>query len=181
MTPFELWVEERDLGDHAKIIHESTQHSRYSIEVNYRTEIKEVMDAFAKLSLGYASAAMKNCGYHVKTLFSAEPYRLMVSVRNWDDGEWVAISTFDHDKNCFIVGEGVYNKDKKTISVQKSRKCDHKSAADLVKDLRNLMEKLKRDKPAYPAALSPAHLKRGPKPSLLTKLKKVAGPWMPRH
>ena len=45
MEKFRQFTEAKDLGDHAKIISEVTsQHSRYSIEVNYRTEINEAMD-----------------------------------------------------------------------------------------------------------------------------------------
>ncbi len=181
MEPFEIWAENKDLGDHAGIINETSKMARYSVEVNYRTTFKEAVDAFAKLSLGYASAALKNCGYHVKTLFTAEPYRVLVSTRNWDDGEWVGMVVFNHKENCFVVGEGSYNKDKKTVSIHKSKKCDAKSAAEIVKELRNLMEKLKRENPVRSGTLQPAQLKRGPKPSMLTKLNKLSGPWKPRH
>jgi hypothetical protein len=70
-------------------ISEAVETSRYSIEVNYRTKKDEALEGFAKIALGYVSAALKNHNYHTKHVFSEKPLRLMVSTRNWDDGEWV--------------------------------------------------------------------------------------------
>lgn len=176
MSNFEEWAEQKDFGLDYPIV-ESTASNRYSIEVNYRSSFDEVVENFAKLVLGYVSAAMKNCGYHVKVVFNNNPLRTLVSTRNWDDGEWVGIVTFNPHENCFILAKGSYNKDRKSISVHSSRKCTSKSAAEIVKDLRNDMEKLKKDKPVGSNTLQPAQLKRGPKPTHMTKLKNMKGPW----
>jgi hypothetical protein len=123
---------------------------------------------------------MKNCGYHVKVVFNNNPLRVLVSSRNWDDGEWVSVVTFNPEMNCFIIAKGSYNKDKKTVSIHSSRKCDGKSASEITKDLRNQMEKVKKEKPIGSNTLQPANLKRGPKPTHMTKLKKMTGPWKPK-
>lgn len=174
---FNEWLEHKTLS---KTLTESLQANRYSIEVNYRTKIDEVHDAFAKLCLGYISAGMKNCGYHVKVLFTSKPFRISVSTRNWDDGEWVGLAVFDHNANKFVVAKGTYNKDRKTVSIHSSKKCQGVSAAEVVKELRNLMEELKRTPPKGSNTLEPAQLKRGPKPTHLKKLKKVSGPFKPK-
>ena len=46
--------------------------SRYSVEVNYRTGMSDVLRGFAKISLGYVSAAMKKSGYHIKIVFEKD-------------------------------------------------------------------------------------------------------------
>lgn len=179
---FKDWVEMKDFGEDApKILNESTASSRYSIEVNFRSTMDEVMEAYAKLSLGYVSAAMKNCGYHTKVVFNDSPLRVLVSTRNWDDGEWVGIVTFNSKDHCFIIAKGSYSKDRKTVSIHSSRKCEAKSAAEITKDIRNFMETIKREKPVGSNTLHPAQLKRGPKPTHLKKLKKVSGPYKPKH
>jgi len=177
---FNEWLEKRDLGKDAELITEAMQTSRYSIEVNYRTKIQEAMDSYAKITLGYVSAGMKNVGYHCKVVFNDKPYRILVSTRNWDDGEWIGITTYNHDKNCFIIAKGSYNKDRKTVSLASSKKCNGDSAAEIVKELKNLMEELKREKPRGSDTLEPAQLKRGPKPTHLKKINKVSGPWKPK-
>ena len=68
--------------------------TRYSVEVNYRTRTKEVLEGFAKIALGYVSAGLKKHGYHVRQIFDEEPSRIMVSSRNWDDGEWVGMISY---------------------------------------------------------------------------------------
>jgi hypothetical protein len=167
---FSEFVDKRDLGKKADMLHEvTTQHSRYSIEVNYRTELDEVFDAFAKLVLGYVSAAIKACGYHCKQVFSTKPYRCLVSTRDWDDGEWVAFAVWNHKERCFVVGEGSYNKDKKTVTIHRSKRTDHKCASEVVKALRNLMEKLKRQDPVRIDSLRPVKMKKGPKPVKIKK------------
>lgn len=179
---FDEWMEKRDLGEDApKILNEAVSSSRYSVEVNYRSSMDEVIEGFAKLTLGYVSAAMKNCGYHTKIVFTSKPLRCLISTRNWDDGEWVGLVTFNDNDNCFIIAKGSYNKDRKTISIHSSKKCTAKSAAEIVRELRNYMEHLKKETPRGSDTLQPAQLKRGPKPSHLKKLKKVQGPWKPRH
>lgn len=170
---FREWL---DVREDAKVLAEGMQTSRYSIEVNYRTRVNEVVDSFAKLTLGYVSAGMKQCGYHCKVLFTDKPYRVMVSTRNWDDGEWVGVACFNHERGHFVIAQGTYNRDRKTVSVHSSRKCDAVSAAEIVRELRNVMEDLKRTPGRGSSTLQPAELKRGPKPRHLKKLKGVSGP-----
>jgi|FreactcultureFD7_1027221.scaffolds.fasta_scaffold01523_6 hypothetical protein len=142
---------------------EAVETSRYAIEVNYRTTSKEALEGFAKLALGYVSAALKNYGYHTKHVFEEKPLRLLVSSRNWDDGEWTGLIVWNHDHNCFMIGKGFYNKDRKTVSIQSSHKCSGNSAADLSKEMHNMMHHLK-DKPDRQLPkLKPVPLKRGPK------------------
>lgn len=161
---FDEWVEKRDLGDEVyELIKEDTQRQRYSVEVNYRTKQDEVLEATAKITLGYISASIKNCGYHTKLLFAEKPFRVVVSTRNWDDGEWVGIICYNHKDKHYVIGKGYYNKDRKTISVQSTHKCFGDSASELVKELRNVMEKLKRETPRENIHLKPVKLKRGPK------------------
>lgn len=172
MSLFEEWVAGKD---GLPPLTEST--NRYSVEVNYRTSLDEVTDGFAKLVLGYVSAGMKNCGYHCKTVFTDKPFRVLVSTRNWDDGEWVGVVCYNPQHRCFVVAAGYYNKDRKTVSIQKSRKCDGKSAAEICRDLRNYLDKLKRESPRSSGTMEPAHLKRGPKPSHMQKVKKFKSPF----
>lgn len=139
--------------------------SRYSVEVNYRTSIKDILDGFAKISLAYVSAGLKKFGYHVKRILDEKPMRVLVSSRNWDDGEWVAMVHFNPDVQggCFIISRGFYNKDRKTISIQRSEKCKYDNPSEIVKELRNLMHELKNKKDNHVEKLKPVKLKRGPK------------------
>jgi hypothetical protein len=144
-------------------ISEAVETSRYSIEVNYRTKKDEALEGFAKIALGYVSAALKNHNYHTKHVFSEKPLRLMVSTRNWDDGEWVGCVTWNHDHNCFVISKGFYNKDKKSMSIQKSERCKGDNAAEVSKELVNLMHRLKDQPDRQTEKLKPVPLKRGPK------------------
>lgn len=139
--------------------------SRYSVGVDYRTGIKEVLSGFAKISLGYISAGMKKAGYHVKIVFDQEPLRVLISSRNWDDGEWVGLVSYNPNLNngCFVISQGFYNKDRKTVSIQKSEKCVHDNSAEIVKELKVLMHQLKNKKDRHSDKLNPVKLKRGPK------------------
>ena len=49
---------------------EAVETSRYAVEVNYRTTSKEALEGYAKICLGYVSAALKNHGYHTKHVFA---------------------------------------------------------------------------------------------------------------
>jgi hypothetical protein len=109
------------------------------------------------------SAALKNHNYHTKHVFSEKPLRLMVSTRNWDDGEWVGCVTWNHDHNCFVISKGFYNKDKKSMSIQKSERCKGDNAAEVSKELVNLMHRLKDQPDRQTEKLKPVPLKRGPK------------------
>jgi len=142
---------------------ESVETSRYSIEVNYRTTPEEALDGFAKISLGYVSAALKNHGYHTKHVFTEKPFRLLVSSRNWDDGEYTGLITWSKEHNCFLLSKGFYNKERKTISIQSTKKCSGDSAAEVAKELHNTMHGLKNEPDRHQEKLKPVPLKRGPK------------------
>jgi hypothetical protein len=146
-----------------KELNESVEVSRYSVEINYRTNSEEALEGFAKICLGYISAALKKNGYHTKHVFTEKPIRLLVSSRNWDDGEWVGLVTWNSQHGCFIVSKGFYNKNRKTVSIQKSEKCSGKSAADITKELHNMMHGLKDEPNNHVEKLKPVPLKRGPK------------------
>lgn len=136
--------------------------SRYSVEVNYRTKSGEVMDGFAKISLGYVSASLKKNGYHVKQVFDEKPMRIMVSSRNWDNGEWVGMISYNPESG-FLISNGFYNKDRNTVSIQRTKKCSDDTAAGMAKELINMMYGLKDQPDRKSEKLNPVHLKRGPK------------------
>jgi hypothetical protein len=142
---------------------EAVETSRYAVEVNYRTKKDESLEGFAKIVLGYVSAALKNHGYHTKHIFTEKPLRLMVSSRNWDDGEWVGMITWNPHHHCFVISKGFYNKERRTVSLQHSKKCEGDSAADLARELHNTMHHLKSQPDRHLEKLKPAPLKRGPK------------------
>ena len=142
---------------------EAANATRYSIEVNFRTTPKEALEAFAKIALGFASAGMKQHDFHVKHVFTEKPLRILVSSRNWDDGEWVVLVSWNPEHNCFIVSKGFYNKDRKTVSIQKSEKCAGESASEITKQVYNMMQDLKNKPDRHQEKLKPVPLKRGPK------------------
>jgi len=152
---FSDWMEKRlDEGN-----------TRYSVEVNYRTKTREILEGFAKIALGYVSASMKKHGYHVRQIFDENPIRIMVSSRNWDDGEWVGMVSYSpkEEGGCFMISNGFYNKERKTISVQRSEKCRNETPAEMTKELINMMHGLKGMKDRHVEKLNPVRLKRGPK------------------
>lgn len=153
---FSNWIDKRQLNENT---------TRYSVEINYRTKKQEVLDGFAKIALGYTSAGLKKHGYHVKKILDEKPFRIIVSSRNWDDGEWVGMISYNSsgENSCFVVSNGFYNKDRKTVSIQRSEKCKNDSPSEMVKDIVNMMHKLK-DKPdRHKEKLNPVKLKTGPK------------------
>lgn len=152
---FQEWMEKR--------LNEGN--TRYSVEVNYRTKTREVLEGFAKIALGYVSAGLKKQGYHVRQIFDENPVRIMVSSRNWDDGEWVGMISYSpkEEGGCFIISNGFYNKDRKTVSVQRSEKCKNDTPAEMTKELVNMMHGLKGVKDRHMEKLNPVRLKRGPK------------------
>ena len=164
---FSLIKEDTSLSEWSKTysLFESSTATRYSVEVNYRSNIKEVLESFAKIALGYVSAAMKQNGYHIKHVYEEKPIRILVSSRNWDDGEWVGIVTFnpEHDGGSFVISKGFYNKDRKTTSIQSTHKCSGDSAADITKELRNLMHGFKDVPDRHQEKLKGVPMKRGPK------------------
>jgi hypothetical protein len=137
--------------------------TRYSIEVNYRSTAKEALAAFAKIVLGYVGAAMKQSGYHIKQVYEETPIRIVVSSRNWDDGEWAGVVTFHPEDETFIISKGFYNKERRTTSIQSSKKCSGDSAAEITKELRNLMHHVKDQPDKHAEKLKGVPMKRGPK------------------
>jgi hypothetical protein len=146
-------------------LEESVSNSRYSVEVNYRTAPKEVMGGFAKIALGYVSASLKRNGYHVRQIFDENPVRIMVSSRNWDDGEWVGMISFklEGSSGHFLMSNGFYNKDRRTVSVQRTQKCQEETPAAMAKELINMMYGLRGKEDRKREKLKPVNLKRGPK------------------
>jgi hypothetical protein len=158
---FSEWFIDSEINDLKALLVETSD--RYSIEVNYRTDMHELLDGYSKLVLGFVMAAMKRAGYHVRHVYTERPYRIVVAVRNWDDGEWVATMTYNPHINRFVFGEGFWNKDRKTVSVQKHHAVDSTSAVEMVKMLINKMTELKKRDPRAINKLKPVPMKRGPK------------------
>ena len=145
------------------ILLEGAEATRYSVEVNYRTSMKDAEEAFAKICLGYVSAALKNNGYHVKLVFDEDPKRILVSSRNWDDGEWVGLVSFNPQHHSFVMSRGFYNRDRKTVSVQSSSNVKGTAASDIATELKNMMHHLKTVPDRHREKLKAVPLKRGPK------------------
>ncbi len=137
--------------------------TRYSVEVNYRTNVNEVLKNYAKICLGYASAGLKRKDFHVRQVFEESPLRILVSSRNWDDGEWVGLVSWNENKHSYVISTGFYNKDRKTVSIQQSKECSANSAADIVNEVINLMHGLKEKPDRHVEKLKKVPLKRGPK------------------
>ena len=152
-------------ADQEIMISENTTATRYSIEINFRSKIKEVLQSYSKIVLGYVSAALKQNGYHVKQVFEEEPIRIIISSRNWDYGEWVGLVHWhpDHAGGSFMISKGFYNKGRKTASIQSTSKSSGDSAAEIAKDMRNIMHDLKGKPDRHLPNLKPVSLKTGPK------------------
>ena len=70
------------------------------------------------------------CFYNLyNSLYDEKPLRILVSSRNWDDGEWAGVVTWNSEHECFVISKGFYNRERKTISVQNNKKCDADNAA----------------------------------------------------
>lgn len=151
------------LVDCDEYLNEAIDATRYSIEINYRTKIDEVLKEYAKIVLGFVSAAMKNADYHIKHIYDESPIRILVSSRRWDNGEWVGILSWNPSMKCFFLSKGFYNKDRRTVSIQGSHKCLVDSAAELAKELRNVMHSVKDLPDRHREKLKPVPMKRGPK------------------
>lgn len=169
MQEFSHWLlkntvkEDTNLKDWSNLYLETNSTaSRYSVEVNFRSKTKEVLEAYAKIVLGYVSAAMKQNNYHVKHVYEQPPVRILISSRNWDDGEWVGIVLWNTEHSCFVIAKGFYNKEKRTVSIQSQQKCGD-SAAEITVELRNMMHQLKDVKDRYQEKLKPIKMKTGPK------------------
>ena len=146
------------------VLSETIEHTRYSVEINYRTKKEDVLSGFAKITLGYVSAALKKEGYHVKLIFDEEPYRIIVTARNWDDGGWCALISYNHKLDMFVLSKGFYNKSKKTVSVVDSEKIDGDlNASSMTYKLKNVMDDIKHKPDNHKEKLKGINLKRGPK------------------
>jgi hypothetical protein len=106
---------------------------------------------------------MKKSGYHIKQIYNEKPIRLMVSSRNWDDGEWVAMASWNPHHKCFFISKGFYNKDRKSINIQSSEKCKEESASEIYKKLKNILHSLRNKPDRHQPKLKSVPLKRGPK------------------
>lgn len=137
--------------------------SRYSIEVNYKSGIDEVLKAFAKISLGYVSASMKKKDMHVRHVFNVSPPRIIVSPRGFYDGEPSGIIAWNANKKAFFIADGIYDKEFNTIKIRKEsiKKCEGTTAAEIAKELADLMEDVK-ERPSE-IKLRGVKKKRGPK------------------
>lgn len=137
--------------------------TRYSVEVNFRTKTDEVLKNAAKITLGYASAALKKADFHVKQVFEEEPFRIIVSSRHWDDGEWVCLVSWNNEHNSYVISKGFYNKDRKSVSIQGTRHCGAESAAEIANEVKNMMHSLKDQPDRHIQKLKKVPMKRGPK------------------
>jgi hypothetical protein len=149
-----------------KNINEYADLSRYSIEVNFKTNLEEVIEAYSKITLGYISAAIKKMGYHTKHVYVEKPIRLLTSLNKkdpWDEGEWVVIVSWDKSNKCFAISAGFYNKMRQTVSIEKTEKCSGKDASEIYKELFNKLESLKNEPSKKTMHLNPIKKKRGPK------------------
>lgn len=142
---------------------EAADSTRYSVEVNFRTTPDELLKAGAKIILGYVSAGIKQHNFHVKHVYTDDPIRILISSRNWDDGEWVVTVSWHPEHKCFIASSGHFNKDRKTVSIVSSDKCKGVNAADITKQVYNLMHELKHKPDKHVEKLKPIAMKRGPK------------------
>ena len=169
---FKQWLEIFDITETTSLqewlsenLCEVTTATRYSVEVNFRSTPKEVLNAFAKICLGYVSAALKQRNFHVKHVFEQVPHRIIVSSRNWDDGEWTGMIYFlpNHDSGTFMIAKGFYDRRLKTVKVRSRQKCKGDSAAEMAKELINVMNDLQGKEDRHLEKLKAVPSKRGPK------------------
>lgn len=137
--------------------------TRYSVEVNFRTTVDEVLKNAAKITLGFASAALKKADFHVKQVFEEEPFRILISSRSWDDGEWVCVVSWNSEHKYYVISKGFYNKDRKSVSIQSSTHCNAENASEIASQVKNVMHGLKNQPDRHVEKLKKVPLKRGPK------------------
>ncbi len=142
---------------------ELQENSRYSVEVNFRTRTEEVLLMAAKITLGFASAALKKADFHVKQVFEVTPYRILVTQRNWDDGSWTVVVSWDEKNHCYMISKGFYSKDRKTVSVQKTEKCKAENASEIAAEVKRMLHSLKNEPDRHIEQLKKVPFKRGPK------------------
>lgn len=128
-----------------QILNEYADTSRYSIEVNFKTKPEEVLEAFAKISLGYVSSAIKKLGFHTKHVYTENPIRLMISAGGWEDEESVVVVSWDSVNKCFALSTGSYKKTKRTVGIKKTSKCQGEDAAEVYKEVFNKLQELKKE------------------------------------
>lgn len=128
-----------------QILKEYADTSRYSVEVNFKTKPEEVLEAYAKISLGYVSSAIKKLGFHTKHVYTENPVRLMVSTGGWEDGEDIVIVSWDKTNKCFALSTGFYKKNKRTVGINKTLKCQGDDAGEVYKELFNKLQELKKE------------------------------------
>jgi hypothetical protein len=164
MLEFDTWTILKEIDENTTLssLNEITS-TRYSVEINYRSKKKEVLLAFAKIILGYISAALKQNGYHIKHVFDEEPQRIIVSTRNYDDGEYTLLISYNPQQECFIISKGFYNQERKSVSVTNSEVAKGYSAAEIVQQVRNIMFELQKLPDRHQEKMNPVPLKRGPK------------------
>jgi len=85
MTPFRRFLsDQKELGEVLFLLKlkeslfEDSDASRYSVEVNFRSKPDEVLEAFAKIALGYVSAGIKQHNFHVKHVYTDKPIRILI-------------------------------------------------------------------------------------------------------
>ena len=139
--------------------------TRYSVEVNFRTKIKEVLESYARICLGYVSAALKQADLHVKQVFDDGLIRILVSARNWDDGSWTIVVSWNPHHNCFVITKGFYNKLNKQISykIGSETHCKTDNASEITALVKSTMHQLKNEPDRHIQKLKGVPLKRGPK------------------
>jgi len=121
--------------------------TRYSIEVNFRTSYKETREHFVRLALGYVMAAVKRFDYNVKHVFTADPVRILIASRGWDEGGWTGIVSFDKDTGKFSFSKGIFNKFRDTCSVISTVALKGDSAAEISGEVLEKMHELKNKPP----------------------------------
>lgn len=151
------------LRQHDTTLNEAS--TRYSVEVNFRTKLKEVMESYARIALGYVSAALKQSDIHVKQVFDDGLIRILASSRNWDDGSWVVVVSWNPHHNCFVMTKGFFNKMNKQVSFKSGSevRCKTDNASEITTQIKSLLHQLKDQPDRHVEKLKRVPLKRGPK------------------
>jgi hypothetical protein len=136
--------------------------NRYSININYRTALPEVLEGYAKLTLGYVSAALKSAGFHIKQVFDEKPQRIIIATRHFDDGEWAGILSYHAGTGKFVISKGLYNRGNKSVAVHGTKAITGTSASEIAKEVVPFMRNLEKE-PAKLPMLNPPKQKTGPK------------------
>jgi hypothetical protein len=150
-------------GKKLSLFNEKVEASRYAVEIDFRTTMDEANFGFAKIALGYVSSCLKKMGYHVKLVFAEKPLRVIISTRNWDDGEWVGLISYNSSLNTFVLSKGYFNKSDKSVTLKKSVDIEKPySGQNMSEKLKSLMDFLKKEPKVKPPEIT-VSLKRGPK------------------